>query len=210
MSQLDDLGGLEQVPVLVRNPKLHPVSQSLADDFLVTDARLLVADVVSVATLQTLNELLQAPVTSPESLLGTLRLRLIEMIRVERHGWGSWEALLVVPPDAVVLALNELAVPIGAAIAVRLGELSLNRVGARVLGRLRNGNVDPYLIEHSTRARRFDFELWFPGGVVLRIRKSTSQSMDRSRDSTRSKEQSRTAASPRTHSRKGRKPRRKG
>ncbi len=50
-----------------------------------------------------------------------LRPGLIQQIYVDRKGWGSWEALLVVPPGTVVWAIHEIGLHIVGAVVVRVG-----------------------------------------------------------------------------------------
>ncbi len=181
MSETADSTPPEPVRVRVSNAELKPTDLTGSDQELLVEAVQLTADVASSALIQTLVEHSSVHLDTPEAVATRLRPGLVDRIEVENHGWGSWEALLAVPPDAIVWAAHEVGVPIGAAIAVRIGELGLHDLTERVLNRLRTGTVDTELIEITHRERRFDLDILFPQGTVLRVRRTTIHRKERTR-----------------------------
>lgn len=174
---------LQPVPVRVNNSYLKPEDLGESDEQLVAEAKTVTADITIAALIQTFSEppdevaasaLLQALPEYPNIGALAVRLRngLINRIRVARHGWGSWEAVLAVPPDAVIWAAHEILVPVGAAIAVRLGETRVQDIARRILDRLRHGAIDTGLIEATHAERRFELDVWLPGAVISVRRES--------------------------------------
>jgi len=169
MADADPPRNLEPLPLVIRSAEAKPVSQSLADDLLVEEATNVIIDVVAVAAIQAAGEAAPTTLTTKPltAILESLRRGIRSGIRLERHQWGSWEALFVVPPDTIVWAVHEIGIPIGAALAVRLGE--------DIWQRLRGGQIDSRLVDDLVSDHSFDFEVYFPGGTSIAVRRKSHQ-----------------------------------
>jgi hypothetical protein len=96
--------------------------------------------------------------------------------------------------------VHEIGIRIASALAVRLGE--------EIMHRLRAGRVDAALIEDVVSDHSFDFEVHFPTGAFIVVRRRAHRELHRSKEAQPKAQQSLSYKSG-SRKRKGRRARRK-